>query len=119
MSVTQHQRDRLRISHMLDAIAGVRQAVGAATMPEILADWVRARAMERGFEIISEASRHVSDAIKASEPTIPWRQIRDFGNVLRHEYDGVQFALLFRGAFDDLPPLEVALRRMLARLPPD
>jgi uncharacterized protein with HEPN domain len=117
LSISDAERDRVRIGHMLDAVEGIVDMVGTATLQDIFSDWMRARAMERGFEIISEASRHVSDRLKETEPDIPWRQIRDFGNVLRHDYDGVELALLFRGVFDDLPALEAALRRMLTRLP--
>ena len=44
------------------------------------------RAVERGLEIISKASRHVPDDLKAIAPNIPWRQIAAIGNMLRHEY---------------------------------
>jgi uncharacterized protein with HEPN domain len=33
------------------------------------------RAVERGLEIISEASRRLSDDYKAQAPDVPWRQI--------------------------------------------
>jgi hypothetical protein len=33
------------------------------------------RAVERGLEIMSEASRHIPDDLKALAPDIPWRQI--------------------------------------------
>jgi uncharacterized protein with HEPN domain len=43
------------------------------------------RAVERGLEIISEASRHVPPDLQAPETEIPWRQIAAIGNLLRHE----------------------------------
>jgi len=44
------------------------------------------RAVERGLEIISEATRHIPDDYKALAPEIPWPQIAAIGNLLRHEY---------------------------------
>jgi uncharacterized protein with HEPN domain len=104
------------IEDMLAAIAGVRLAA-RDDMPEALAkDWVRMRAVERGFEISSEASRRLSEDLKAGEPGIPWKRIAGIGNVLRHDYDGIEIALPLTAMRGDLPALEAALRRMLARL---
>jgi uncharacterized protein with HEPN domain len=105
------------IEQMLDAIAGLRLTAGADTAGTIVRDWTRMRAIERGFEIVSEASRRIPDALKSTEPDIPWQRIAGVGNVLRHDYDGVDPALLLAFIASDLPPLEAALRRMLERLP--
>src|SRR5438876_11972882 len=40
--------------------------------------------VERGIEIISEASRRLSDELKAGHPEIPWSKVAGIGNVLRH-----------------------------------
>lgn len=70
-------------------------------------------AVARNLEIISEASRHVPDELKAKEPTIPWREIRDFGNVLRHTYEGVNDPILWKTIQNDLPALSAAVHRLL------
>lgn len=101
---------------MLEAIDGVRQIFDTLEAGAMPADWTKARALERGFEIISEASRHIPDDHKAKEPHIPWRQVAGLGNVLRHDYDGVQIALLLVSAKSDLPELGEALKRILQRL---
>ncbi|MDJ0824746.1 MAG: DUF86 domain-containing protein [Rhodobacter sp.] len=116
--VSQAERDDIRIGHMLDAIAGVRATVGSEEMATVFADWTRARAIERGYEIISEASRHVSDNAKATEPQIDWRWIAGIWNVLRHDHDGVEISILFRAIAAEFPVLEAALLRMRARLMP-
>src|SRR5947209_8253471 len=45
-----------------------------------------ARTAERSIEIVSEASRHVPQALKDQHPDIPWKQIAGIGNILRHDY---------------------------------
>ena len=45
--------------------------------------------VERGLEIVSEASRHLSETIKARHADIPWRKVAGIGNVLRHGYNDV------------------------------
>ncbi len=110
------EKEAVRIGHMLDAISGLRQVVAEAGLEGLDSSWTRMRAFERGFEIISEASRHVSEDTKATEPGIAWREIAGIGNVLRHDYDGLQAAILTNAFENRIDDLEAALRRMLARL---
>ena len=98
---------------MLDAIKGIRVALSDDGDVD---EWIRSRAIERGFEIISEASRHIAEPDKMSEPEIPWKQIAGIGNILRHDYDGVEIALLVETFRKDIPALEAALHRILANL---
>ena len=113
------RRDRdysVPIEDMIAAIAGVRLAAGGDTAEVLAMDWVRSRAIERGFEVISEASRRLPDSLKAGEPGIPWGKIAGIGNVLRHDYEGIEPSMLLTAIVEDLPELEAALRRMLAQL---
>lgn len=71
--------------------------------------------VERGIEIISEASRHLPDDLKARHPEIPWPKVSGIGNVLRHEYQKIAHDVLWHVVQDDLPPLERACRVELAR----
>jgi uncharacterized protein with HEPN domain len=71
--------------------------------------------IERGIEIISEASRHLNEDLKARHPEIPWPKVAGMGNILRHEYERIAHDVLWRVVRDDLPPLEKACREELAR----
>lgn len=44
-------------------------------------------AVIRSLEIISEASRRLSDELKARHPDIPWREMAAAGNFYRHNYE--------------------------------
>jgi uncharacterized protein with HEPN domain len=70
-------------------------------------------AVERNIERISEASRHLPDALKARHPTLPWRQIAQTGNILRHTYRRVDHAMVWEIVELDLPPLRKAIHEML------
>lgn len=109
----------LRIQDILEAMAGIGSAIAGDDIETVMADWTRHRAVERGFEIISEASRHIPQELKWSEPATRWDKIAGLGNVLRHDYADVSLPLLFRVAEDEFPALEAALRRMLDRLSSD
>lgn len=76
-------------------------------------DWQRQWLVERGVEIISEASRHLGDDLKARNPEIPWQKVAGIGNVLRHDYESIAAPILWKLVQTDLPALEKACRSEL------
>ena len=77
-------------------------------------DWQRQWLVERGVEIISEASRHLTDDLKARNPEIPWQKVAGIGNVLRHNYENIAAPVMWKLVRADLPALEIACRAELA-----
>jgi uncharacterized protein with HEPN domain len=71
--------------------------------------WVLRSAVERGIEIISEASRHLGRDLKAQHKNVHWKDIAGIGNILRHEYQRVDASIIWRAVKDDLPALKGAL----------
>jgi uncharacterized protein with HEPN domain len=47
---------------------------------------------------------------------VRWEDIADIGNVLRHEYQRVDAAIIWRSIKNDLPPLKDALLALKASL---
>lgn len=107
---------RPRLVDILEAIVGVREAMGEMTLDEYRTSWTTRRAAERALEIISEASRHVPDAMKTVEADTPWREIAAIGNVLRHEYHRVDDEIVYTIVTQQLHGLEAAVRRLLNSL---
>ena len=66
-------------------------------------------AVVRCLEIFSEASRRLSDALKARHPAIPWRDMAAAGNFYRHNYEEVTARRVWMTLRDDLPPLRAAI----------
>jgi uncharacterized protein with HEPN domain len=52
-------------------------------------------AVVRALEIISEATRRLPDELKGRYPNIDWPAVGAAGNVYRHEYEGVDEALVW------------------------
>ena len=105
---------RFRLEHILENIEAISAAVAGKSEADYRADWMMRSAIERGIEIISEASRHLLPEIKASAPEIDWRKIAGIGNVLRHEYNRVADDVIYQVATEDLAPLEAVVRRLLS-----
>jgi uncharacterized protein with HEPN domain len=109
------RRAVLRLKDIKEAISDVRLLL-AGTSIQTLRDHRPTRAaFERFLEILSEASRHIPDEWKADFPQIPWRQIADLGNFLRHGYDKVNLEELWSIYENDLEALEHAIDTLLER----
>jgi len=84
------------------------------TLDAFEADWQRQWLVERGVEIISEASRHLADELKTRRPEIPWQKVASIGNVLRHNYESIAAAVIWKLAHSDLALLDKVCREELA-----
>jgi uncharacterized protein with HEPN domain len=104
-----------RLANIIEAVELIRSELAGVTLQTLEPDKRRRWLVERGIEIISEASRHLSDELKARHPEIPWSKVARIGNVLRHEYERVAHDVLWRVVHDDLLPLETACREELGR----
>jgi uncharacterized protein with HEPN domain len=90
-----------------DAIGGIQHLATGVAFDTFADDWAMQRAVERGLEIISKASRHVPGDLKAVAPDVPRRQIAAIGNLLRHEYRGLmsrRHGISSRNTSRRLPP---------------
>jgi uncharacterized protein with HEPN domain len=72
-------------------------------------------AVTRCLEIISEATRRLSPDVIARGPHIPWRLIRDAGNVYRHQYEAVLEQNVFATVAHSLNELDAFVAQELAR----
>ena len=73
-------------------------------------------ALERAIEIVSEASRHIPESLKANYADTPWRQIAGIGSVLRHDYRRISQTIITKVAIEDFPALKNVLTLMRATL---
>ncbi|MEZ5788655.1 MAG: HepT-like ribonuclease domain-containing protein [Xanthobacteraceae bacterium] len=102
-----------RVRHILDAIANIERVLAGKTAEDFAADYLLRLLVERLLEIICEASRRVPENVKASEPGIPWQDMIDFGNRLRHAYHSVDPAIVWEVVTNDLPPLKAFVERVI------
>jgi uncharacterized protein with HEPN domain len=105
---------RLRIEDVLEAITRIDTCTRGMTYERISGDSKTIDAVVRSLEIIGEAFSHIEDAILGAAPAVAWDKMRGLRNVVAHEYFGVDVAMIWHTARNDLPPLEVPLRRLLS-----
>jgi len=105
--------ERVRLEDIAEAIAGIEQTLADADFEAFAGSWQMQRAIERGLEIISEASRGITEAQQSTHPEVRWAQIAGIGNVLRHEYHRVEATIVWNITQTHLAGLARAVRRML------
>ncbi|MFA5957779.1 DUF86 domain-containing protein [Hyphomicrobium sp.] len=106
-----------RLLDIVEASERLQELLRGLKLEEFEADWKLQWLVERGVEIISEASRHLPDDFKANHPDIPWRNVAGIGNVLRHNYEHVSPPLLYTLIQTKLGELEAACRAELEKSP--
>lgn len=103
-----------RLGDVLEAIEKVNRFLAGKNYANFATDAMLHDAVVRNLGIISEASRFLPGDVRALESNIPWRNIADMGNWLRHGYDTVSDETLWETIERDLPTLYEAVKRMLA-----
>jgi uncharacterized protein with HEPN domain len=103
-----------RLTDIIEAIDLFQSDMADVTLDAFETDRRKRWLVERGIEIISEASRRLPPAMKTRHPEIPWPKVAGIGNVLRHEYEDVAHDVLWHVVHDNLPPLKTVCLTELA-----
>ncbi|WP_420266995.1 DUF86 domain-containing protein [Candidatus Magnetominusculus dajiuhuensis] len=102
-----------RLTDIIEAIELIQNEMADVTLHVFEGDRRKQWLVERGIEIISEASRHLPGELKARHPDIPWPDVAGIGNILRHDYEHVAHDVLWHVVRDNLPLLEKVCREEL------
>ncbi|MCG6552031.1 MAG: DUF86 domain-containing protein [Candidatus Magnetominusculus sp. LBB02] len=95
-----------RLTDIIEAIELIQNEMADVTLHVFEDDRRKQWLVERGIEIISEASRHLPCELKARHPDIPWPDVAGIGNILRHDYEHVAHDVLWHVVRGNLPLLE-------------
>ncbi|MFZ1108369.1 MAG: HepT-like ribonuclease domain-containing protein [Rhodomicrobium sp.] len=107
----------LRLADIAGAIELIDSEMTGVTLQAFATDTRKRWLVERGIEIISEASRHLDAAVKQRHPQIPWPKAAGIGNIIRHDYERVAYDVLWHVVRHDLPALLHVCRAELAANP--
>jgi uncharacterized protein with HEPN domain len=99
------KRAHLALIDIRDCILQARGFIECLSYDAFKQSRLHVFAVTRALEIVSEASRRLPDSLREKHSTLPWRAIRDAGNVYRHSYDNVVEAIIWQTLQEDLEPL--------------
>jgi uncharacterized protein with HEPN domain len=111
-----HRDYRLYLDDILDAIDRISEYVEGMDDDAFISDKKTQDAVIRNLEVIGEASRNLSDELKAQSNEIEWTKIIGFRNILAHEYFGVSIPIVWDIVQSKIGPLREACTKLLKQL---
>jgi len=106
--------DQEYLTDILGEIEKVAAFIEGMTPSHFNADEKTVYAVIRAIEVIGEAAKKISDNVRQKQPSIPWREISGMRDKLIHDYSGVDLAVVWKTATEDLPEIEPLLQKMLS-----
>ncbi len=110
---------RLTLRQMYDHASEALDMVRHRVRSDLDRDRMLNLSLVRLLEILGEAANRVPPEERARHPQIPWAQLTGLRNRLIHEYDNVDFDILWQILAQDLPPLTRELERLVLDAAPD
>jgi uncharacterized protein with HEPN domain len=101
-------REKSDVSYLWDMVTAAKAAAGfveGRTLQQYESDLLLRSAVERQVEIIGEAARKVSRALRDQHPDIPWAKMMGQRHVLAHDYGEIKHDRIWRVATLDAPAL--------------
>ncbi len=106
-------RDSSYLLDILDSSRLALQYLDNATQEQFFDDLERQDAVIRRLLIVGEAARRVSEETRRQLPDLPWTAMVAMRNFMIHEYDAVDLRVVWDTVRNDLPPLIVALEKLV------
>ena len=108
------ERDpRLYCDDILDSGNAILEFIEGLFFDDFCNDRKTYSAVIREFEIIGEAVGKLPESFRKRRPDVEWQDIKDFRNLLSHEYFGVDLEIVWNVIEDDLPVLMDAVKKIL------
>ena len=98
-------RDKSYILDILDSAQRVYEYITSNSYERYYSDPMLQDAIVRRLTIIGEAVNRLSVEFKQENPNIPWTIIKGFRNILVHEYDSLDYDLIWQTVNNDIPKL--------------
>jgi uncharacterized protein with HEPN domain len=102
-----------RLEDILEQIDRVESHIEGMGRDTFIDDAKTQDAVERCLERICEAARKVGDRYDSKYPEVEFAKLRDFGSMLRHDYDAIISDRIWESATERLPILKAAVRAEL------
>lgn len=107
---------RLYLEDMLDACVRITAHRGGGDRDAVLGSPKTRDAMLWNLLVLGEAAKKVPAEIANAYPTVEWRRIAAFRDVLAHGYFGLDEDILWDVIANKVPQVHVALHRILGDL---
>lgn len=103
----------LLLQDISEAIRNIRTFTEGYDLNTYGADLKTRHAVEHNFMIIGEAAARLPGQYKPANALINWREVKDFRNILVHEYFGIDNEIVWNIICKFLPALQTEVERLI------
>ncbi|MEM6312752.1 MAG: HepT-like ribonuclease domain-containing protein [Planctomycetota bacterium] len=111
--ITQLDRDHGRMCHVLESARGLATLTPDVEEDDFLDDMRERMAWVHLIQIIGEASGKISDDTRAKVPAVPWPKVVGLRHRIVHDYNQIDYPMVYRIATTEIDPLIEALSAYL------
>jgi uncharacterized protein with HEPN domain len=108
--------DLLLLQDILEAIKNIQSFTKNISFDQYVADLKTRHAVERNFSIIGEAVARLENSLKEQYQHINWRQVKDFRNIIIHDYFGIDDTIVWDIIRFDLNQLQTDIQELIKRV---
>lgn len=108
-------RDKEYLLDILEAAKLALSYIGNKTREEFFEDLQCQDAVIRRLEIIGEAAGRITEETRNTFHRLPWSEMVGMRNIMIHDYDDVDIAIVWETVQNDLPDLIISLKRFFSK----
>jgi len=104
---------RVTLHQMLDHAERAERLGRGRSARELEYDELLGPAVLRWLELLGESANRVARSDQGRFPQLAWRDMVDLRNLLIHQYDRLNYAIIERIVSDELPTIIVEIRAII------
>jgi len=105
--------DRVYLQHILDSAEVIEDYLSDVSESTFQKRRLIQDGVIRQLEVIGEAVKHISKALRSSNPQIPWQDIAGMRDKLIHHYFGVDLDQVWLAETEELPLIRAEVQVIL------
>lgn len=108
------RRDADYLDDIAEAMRRIIAYTDGLTYEGFLGDAKTQDAVIRNLQVLGEAVKHLSPAIRKVHPSLPWKEMAAIRDRLVHHYFGIRYAVIWAVARQELPALLPQIEALLS-----
>jgi uncharacterized protein with HEPN domain len=110
-------KDKAYLIDISESMRVVVSHMGDATFESFIADVQKTDAVNRRLEIIGEATKRLTPALRDGHADIPWQKMAGMRDRLIHGYDKLDLDKVYDAVTQVIPPLIPKIETIIQTLP--
>jgi uncharacterized protein with HEPN domain len=105
---------RVLLEDMMASLTRIHVLTSGLAYDDFSSDLTRQEAVIRNLEVIGEAAKNVPRELRSRYPQVDWARMGGLRDILVHQYFAVDLEIIWDIISNNLPELEVQIKRILA-----